>query len=382
MPSSAPPPPIPHKTRPPAILYRDVEHGDHGNHADHAIGSGLHYDAAAKRAGFGEWGSVADNRKAPHLMLRLNSDEATLTLAFDRRISEDEAARASARVASLFGWPTAEVHTAHHPEALYVALRPPDAVRPLLPGQSRVRVELSGLRKALGATAKGEPPLVVRCPGASWVRSEPAAAATDPVSHSSFFRMDDTNSPIQIDYGISPARFWGLVASLAAWVTGPFVAVFLAATFSRRRAASFTSKGLGLSGWALSALVSAVMLLATFPNAAAAVKTMAPPDLALPMWGFAVIPFFLCAYLTALAVQIARFRAFPPANSVKSWPEALRLPLLLTGLAVGAGIGLPAWALFGDTHPVSAGFSIGLPIAAAGVNLVAWKARRLMRARR
>jgi hypothetical protein len=375
VPPAPPPPkaPNPHQTRPPAILYR---HDDAHHEADHVIGSGLHYDRIAQRAGFREWGTVADNRKAPHLMLRLGREAATLTLAFDPGTSEVGATRTAARVASAFGWPVAEVHTARHPEALYVALEPPDAVRPLLPGQSRVRVELSGLREALGKEAKGAPPLVVRCPNAFWVESAPAAAARDGLSHSSFFRADDEASTLQVDYGISPAMFWGLAASLAAWVTVPFVAVSLAAALLRRKAL-LNSQRLGRLGWALSAPASSAVLLGTFPSAAATVQTMAPPDLALPMWGFAAVPFFLTAYLTALAVQITRFRACPPPNEARSRPEALRLPLLLAGLALSAAIGLPAQALFGDTHPVLAGLLIAVPIAAAGLNGLVWQARRL-----
>lgn len=200
-----------------------------------------HYDAAAKQLGLAGWGAALDNEQCIHVMLRLDSDRATLGVGVPAAVTRARAEAWFRKLADAAqgapGWGGADLYLASHEGRFFLRAVRRGGQRWAGLGSSEAVIDLPLLRARLAELHPEPAWLAVRLVGAdlSWVTPAPVASIRIDDDSYVFYRLDSGARLARIGYGLPRRWVVAAVGSLLMWALLPLLLLWAAREQARRQ---------------------------------------------------------------------------------------------------------------------------------------------------
>ncbi|HTE17271.1 MAG TPA: hypothetical protein VK689_02690 [Armatimonadota bacterium] len=230
--------------------------------------SGL--DAAARRLGFAEWGSAAQNDGAIHVALRVDGLSAVLMVGLPPTVPQASAHQWLQQTSGALGWPNAILHAAVHPDRRWLRITSIDVAHRTGYGRRRMSVDLALVRRRLRRITRLPVLMAVRASSAEITSVTPQPAARGQVGGSEylFYRLDQRSgaTSLAVEYGLTRRWMAAAGAALVGWILFAFLAAFAVGKHARADASRNAKEKLALyrrrmRGVLLAALIGPVVTL-------------------------------------------------------------------------------------------------------------------------
>jgi hypothetical protein len=354
-------------------------------------------DAAARRLGFAEWGSAAQNERAIHVALRVDGLGAVLMVGLPPTVPQASAHQWLQQTSDALGWPNSILNAADHPDGRWLRITSIDVTHRTGYGRRRMSLDLALVRRRLKRITPLPVLMAVRAANAEITSVAPQPAARGQVGDSEylFYRLDQPSgaASLAVEYGLTRRWMAAAGAALVAWILFAFLAAFAVGKHTRADTGRDAKEKLALHHRRLRGV-----LLATLIGPAATLVLLSIPVLFYvfgdKLW---YVPLGACFWPVFWTFFGGRSATLPLEREISArqrnrrWYQLLAAELyviLMLPLALGSLVWIhswkgPAWMNTAVTGPqLALLFSLlfGLPLliglGAAVWELLLWRRRK------
>lgn len=197
-----------------------------------------HYDRAALRLRFRDWGTGYQNSRRVHVFLRLSQAETILTVAVPPGTSPADAEKWFLELIDALKWKPRSLHASDTPTGIYLRVVAPGLVQENGLYRRQVPLDLDKLREQLPRITPLPVNLAVRAAmGAEFITPGPAVQGISGQGYYGFYRL--TNAPagtrLRMRYGSTQRWMLALNTAAVIWFFLPMAALLAARRHLARR---------------------------------------------------------------------------------------------------------------------------------------------------